>query len=53
MVDFVKMKVCKKCNKKKELEEYHKGTGTLGRHSHCKDCRKLAAILGPVSDSNN
>jgi hypothetical protein len=39
-------KVCSKCKKHKELDDFHKlQKGLYGRHSMCKICRKNARIL--------
>lgn len=34
-------KKCSKCNEVKDLMEFNKGGSAGGRHSICKECRKL------------
>ena len=39
-------KVCSKCNKHKDLNNFHKlQKGLFGRHSICKECRKVLRLL--------
>ena len=35
-------KKCLSCRKLLPLDCFHKGGGSLGKNSHCRECRKLA-----------
>jgi hypothetical protein len=47
-------KVCSKCNKHKDLNNFHKlQKGLFGKHSICKECRKAIRLLKKESNKKS